>query len=313
MKTLIIDGHNLCWRIAKRLPVLTANGKAVQVVYGALNAIHGMLAQFQPDVCTVCWDTGHSAYRKKVFPDYKANRHKQHTKEEEKQFQSTITQIQECQRVLRMLNLSQLYYPETEADDLIAMVCQEKSLNGQRIVVSSDGDMFQLVQENTSVWSPIKTELYTHGNFRQKVGLTPRQFLQLRAATGDGSDNIPGIAKGLGEITIRELLASYKDMEELFTPEVEKKVYKRGNRYRLLYGEGVRQAYYRNLMLMDLSVSSYNHPEEKKVRRAVFDAVRQRGKIDKAELKEYFISKSFQSLLKDFAKWVTPFEELETK
>jgi DNA polymerase-1 len=313
MKTIIIDGHNLCWRIAKRLPILTANGKPVQVVYGALNAIHGMLAQFQPDVGIVCWDTGHSAYRKQKFPEYKAHRHQHFTKEEEKQFQSTITQIEECQRVLRQLNLSQLYFPQTEADDLIAMICQEKALNGQRIVVSSDMDMFQLVQENTSVWSPIKTQLYTHGNFRQKVGLTPHQFLQLRAAIGDGSDNIPGIAKGLGETTIRELLASYKDMEELFTPEVEKKVYKRGNRYRLLYGKGVRERYYLNLMLMDLSVSSYNHPEEKKVRRVVFEAVRQRGKIDKAEITRYFISKSFQSLLKNFAQWITPFEELDTK
>jgi DNA polymerase-1 len=313
MKTLVIDGHNAAWRLAKRLPILTNDGKPIQVVFGMMTMMHGLLKQFQPDAAILCWDTDHSEYRKKIFPAYKANRRKWVNQQEEHAYKSANRQIEECKRIFRKLNMAQLYFPKTEGDDLIAMVCQEKKLNGRRLVISSDMDMLQLVNDDTDVWSPIKTELFTRGNFRQKIGLSSRQFLQLRAVTGDVSDNIPGIARGLGEMTVRELLASYKDMETLFTPEVEKKLYNRGNRYRLLYNEGAKQAYFRNLMLMDLSVSSYNHPEEKKVRAVVAEAVKARTKIDKTELKNYFISMRFHSLLKDFSKWITPFEELDTQ
>lgn len=313
MKTLIIDGHNSAWRLANRLPILTANGKPIQVVYGLLTMVHGLIERFTPDVAIICWDMGHSAYRKSKYPPYKANRHQFKSKHEEREHHSTERQIEEGKRILRKLNISQLYYPQTEADDLMAMVCQERHLNGRRILVSSDMDMLQLINEDTDVWSPIKLELYTHGNFRQRTGLTPQQFLQMRAVIGDKSDNIPGIAKGLGETTIRELLASYRDMDTLLSPKTEKKIYNKGNRYRLLYGEGVRQAYYRNLMLIDLSVCSFNHPEEKKVRKTVLEAVQRREKINKAELKEYFIEHSFASLLRDFGKWVQPFENLDIK
>lgn len=309
MKTLIIDGHNAGWRLAKRMPMLTANNKPVQVVYGLLTLVHGLLQQFSPDVAIMCWDTEHSAYRKKIFPEYKANRHQFENKREERAYHNVIAQMKQAEAILAQMNIAQLFFPQTEGDDLMAMVCQNTS--GWRTIASSDTDMFQLVAPGVDVWSPYKTMIFTHTNFRQREGLSPQQFLQMRAVVGDKSDNIPGIAKGLGETTIRQLLAKYETMDKLFEPGIEKKVVKMGNRYSLLYADGSREAYYRNLLLMDLSISSENHPEKAAVMQEVKRAIERRIKIDQKALKQLFIEQSFQSLLKDFSKWLLPFLNLD--
>jgi DNA polymerase I len=310
-KTLIIDGHNAGWRLAKRMPMLTTNGRPVQVVYGLLTMMHGLLEQFTPDVAIMCWDTGHSAYRKRIFPSYKANRHQFEDKKAEQAYSSTIAQMKEAEAILAQMNVAQLIFPKTEGDDLMAMVCQQTT--GWRTVVSSDMDMFQLIGDGIDVWSPVKTTLYNRSNFRQKEGLSAQQFLQLRAAVGDVSDNIPGIARGMGDVTIRQLLAKYESIDRLFEPKIEKKVVKMGTRYASLYTEGARQAYFRNLLLMDLSISSENHPEKEAVTKAVQEAVSKRMKIDIKALKQLFIENSFQSLLRDFAKWTIPFQNLDSE
>jgi 5'-3' exonuclease len=309
MRTLIIDGHNAGWRLAKKMPMLTTNGRPVQVVYGLLTMVHGLLAQFTPDVAIMCWDTDHSAYRKKIFPDYKANRHHFKSEKDQRAYNSTIAQMKEAEAILSQMNVAQLIFPKTEGDDLMAMVCQQTG--GWRTIVSSDMDMFQLVGDGIDVWSPIKTLLYNRSNFRQREGLSPQQFLQLRAACGDVSDNIPGIARGVGEVTIRQLLAKYESVDRLFDPKIEKKVVQMGTRYASLYTDGSKQAYFRNLLLMDLSISSENHPEKEAVTKTVQEAIRRRVKIDLKAVKQMFIENSFQSLLRDFAKWVLPFENLD--
>jgi len=309
MRTLIIDGHNAGWRLAKKMPMLTTNGRPVQVVYGLLTMVHGLLAQFTPDVAIMCWDTDHSAYRKKIFPDYKANRHHFKSEKDQRAYNSTIAQMKEAEAILSQMNVAQLIFPKTEGDDLMAMVCQQTG--GWRTIVSSDMDMFQLVGDGIDVWSPIKTLLYNRSNFRQREGLSPQQFLQLRAACGDVSDNIPGMARGVGEVTIRQLLAKYESVDRLFDPKIEKKVVQMGTRYASLYTDGSKQAYFRNLLLMDLSISSENHPEKEAVTKTVQEAIRRRVKIDLKAVKQMFIENSFQSLLRDFAKWVLPFENLD--
>lgn len=307
-KILLIDANNACWRVLKVVPTLTANGKPVQMVYGFLRLLRSCIEQFEPDVALVCWDSGRSAYRKKIYPAYKGNRDHELDLEHAKEFRSFLIQAESIKNTLKWLNVSQADFPETEADDLISVACQK--LQGRKIVVSSDMDMFQLVSEDVQVWSPIKSALYRIETFKKVVGMSPDQYLQLRALIGDKGDNIPGVASGFGEVTATELLKKYGSIDKLFTSSVEKKVYKMGNRYALLYSEGAKEIAFRNLCLIDLSVASIHC---KGAVECVQEAVKGRHKVDRAKVKQYFQEQKFVSLLADFGGWITAFEGLDYK
>lgn len=311
-RILIVDGNNACWRLMKRLPELSVGEKPVQVVYGFVRLLRGVLSQFEPNAALVCWDSGRSRFRQKTYSDYKTNR--QHNDEAE--YASCLAQMGCLQDdILPLLNIAQSLHPGTEADDLIGLACTV--LGGVKIVVSSDQDMLQLVNKDVQVWSPIKSVLYTHSNFVKGdnfvdgIGLTPRQYLQLRALTGDGADNISGVAKGFGEHTAKELLLKYGSIENLYTASVEKTVMKKGNRYALLYSDGARETAYRNLLMMDLLICAQHIENRDEVIYSMKRAVNNGKKIDRAKVKNLFIEKRFKSLLDDFGSWITPFECLD--
>ena len=317
MKTLVFDGHNALWRLQMRLPELTANGKPVQVVYGFLRLLRSALSQFEPNVALVCWDSGRSKYRKKLFPEYKANRDEHH--KDDRTFAQANMQLETIKGLLKYLNVAQLTYPDTEADDLIGIACYD--LEGEKTIISSDKDMLHLVSEEVSVWSPIKTQLYTHKNFKDltKVmegpnkifsGLSPKQWLEFRALTGDPSDNIPGVAPGLGEQTARELIDRFGSIDNLYSSSVEKKVHKMGNRYALLYSEGAKERVYRNLLLMDLSLPLHRE-DYLQIAKVLQSNFQKRKKVDRRFLRDYFNEQKFESLLKDLATWILPFEDLD--
>jgi DNA polymerase-1 len=308
-KILILDANNACWRIIKVVPVLTANGKPIQVVYAFLRLLRSCIEQFEPDVALVCWDSGRSAYRKKIYPNYKSNRTHDKDKEHEEEYKSFLMQANTLKTVLSHLNVKQAEYPDSEADDLIGVACS--TLEGKKIIVSSDMDMLQLVNQDTQVWSPIKGELYRIETFKKKMGLSPEAYLEMRALIGDTTDNIPGVAKGFGEATARELLDKYGGLDKLFSPIVEKRVSNKGNRYALLYSEGAKETAFRNLILMDLKVAAVHCGSE--VVKMVLQHVKARSKVDRAKVKLYFQEQKFVSLLSDFGRWITAFESLDSE
>lgn len=309
-RILIHDANNACWRLMKIMPVLTANGKAIQMVYGFLRLLRSSIEEFNPNVVLVCWDSGRSAFRQELFKEYKGNRNHNSDKAHEKEYSSFMKQAETIKQTLQFLNICQLDYPGSEADDLIAIACDE--LKGKKIVVSSDLDMLQLVDSETDVWSPIKKELFNLVTMRKNIGLTPSQFLQMRAMTGDGSDNIPGAAKGFGETTARELIKQYGGVEILFTPAVEKRVMKKGNRYSLLYSEGAKGRVFRNLMLMDLRVVAAHNPHHKEICEMLQKNVKSRNAVSHGKCHKYFSDQKFESLMREgLGVWLSPFETLD--
>lgn len=308
MKILLIDGENTCWRLMKVLPGLTANGQPVQVLYGVLRLIRSLLIQFEPNAVLVCWDYGRSKFRQKLYPEYKATRDHESTPELKQEFKSLTKQKVLIQAVLRMLNIPSAGYPHTEADDLLGLAAN--TLPGEKIIVTSDQDVLQLVGPEVSVWSPIKSQLYTNENFRSLTNLSPQQWLEYRALVGDKSDNIDGAAKGFGETTAKELLLRYQNIKTLFSPSVEKSVSRKGNRYALLYEEGARERVYRNLTLMDLGIVA-EQPEGKELTTLLRHRLSSRTAIDISEVREFFRKNEFTSLRTQFATWILPFQNLD--
>ena len=202
-----------------------------------------------------------------------------------------------------------MQFEETEADDLIGIASQQ--LDEEKVIVSSDKDMLHLVGKGVSVWSPYRNFLYTVDNFKSVVGLTPNQYLEMSALTGDSGDNITGVAKGFGETTAKELLLKYGSMEKLLQDSIAKKVKQMGNRHALLYSDGAKERFYRNLLLMDLKIC--RHHERTEIRECIEAKVQSRNEINKLLLRKYFYDNKFNSLLADFPRWLLPFQSLRTQ
>ena len=307
--TLIFDGNNALWRLAKKMPQLTGpDGKPIQVVYGFLRLIRAGIEDFEPNAALVVWDSGKPRLRIEMDPQYKAQRRKERDPEKEREFQMVMSQFRIVQKTLSHLGVRQISIPDIEADDLISVSC--KTLQGKKIIVSSDQDMLQLVSESVSVFSPVKKVLYSVENFQKEIGLSPRQFLEMRALAGDRSDEIPGVAKGFGEVTAKELISKYGSIETLYLPSVEKEVSSKGKRYALLYSKGAKERAELNLRLMDLSRIE-SGTAAALIRGAAAGV--QDGKLDKLAVLKYFREQQFNSLLSGFITWLKPFEMLSTE
>jgi 5'-3' exonuclease len=306
MKTLILDGNNCAHRLGAILPRLTASGKPVQVIYGMLKILRSAISQFEPDAVLVCWDLGRSSFRKTLYPNYKANRKHDKTEEEKKKYQETLAQIQILNEILSLVNVISIQFPETEADDLLAISSQ--CLEGRKILLTSDRDAYHLISDSVSVWSPAKGKLYTKDNFQKLVGLTPQLWLELRALTGDKGDNISGVARGFGEKTAKELLLKHGSLDAILT-EAKKGNFKSG-REALLCDKKVPERAYRNLLLMDLRICM-SRPDGPDKAKQIQKQLRERHKIDKLAVRKYFQTQKFASLLEGFSIWLKPFEDLE--
>lgn len=321
MKTLVFDGNNAAWRLMKKLPQLTSRGEQVQVVYGFLRLVRSMLEQFQPDAALVCWDSGRSKERMQLYPEYKANRDHDSSADLRREMGSVNKQIHRLKEILPKLNVMQSFYPDTEADDLMGI--STEALPGEKVIVSSDRDAYHLIDEQVSVWSPIKLEHYTHKNFAKKVivkesgqdvpaNITPQQWLEMRALTGDSGDNISGVARGFGEGSALELIRKFDSIEKLFTAPIEEKIHDTmASRYALIYSAGARERVYRNLLLMDLRLP-IRRPRGPKIAELMKKGLGKRQRVDKLAVRAYFREHDFDSLTKDFVVWISPFTDLDS-
>ena len=96
----------------------------------------------------------------------------------------------------------QLLYPNIEADDLISYVVSHQHYKRwQKVIVSSDKDFIQLINDKTILYRPIQEELLNVAKIVEKYGIHPNNFALARAITGDDSDNLKGV-RGVGMATV---------------------------------------------------------------------------------------------------------------
>ena len=100
---------------------------------------------------------------------------------------------------------------KVEADDVIAHLAQviDKEYNGRSIIVSSDKDFLQLVNDNIIVYRPIEKSFYTDAMIVEKIGLKAENFILYKVLMGDASDKVAGV-KGLGPKKLFKLFPELK-------------------------------------------------------------------------------------------------------
>lgn len=220
-RVLIIDGLNTFIRCWSSIPTMNDDGDHVGGVSGVLKSIGYAIRQVQPTRVVVVFDgKGGSQRRKKAFGDYKSqrdsnklrvNRQYADLMNDEDERESMKRQFVWLNEILNYLPVTTMIYDGVEADDVMAYIAtQLLKEDEQAVVMSTDKDFLQLVNDKTIVWSPTKKKIYNKKSVKEEYGIESKNLLLYRVLDGDKSDNIPGVY-GCG---IKTLIKRFPEITE---------------------------------------------------------------------------------------------------
>jgi DNA polymerase-1 len=221
-RMLIIDQLNLFFRNYIVNPSLSLQGQPIGGLRGCIQSLQKLVRETSPDVIIICWDgAGGSKKRKLLQKDYKAGRKPIRLNRavknlsEQQEVENKVWQQMRLVDYYNQLPVLQFMFDSTEADDIIAYVSQTPRFkNWQKIIVSSDKDFFQLLNENTVLLRPIQKEVLNKNSILEKFNIHPTNFAMARALVGDKSDNIQGIP-GLGLKTVAKRFPIFQNQESV--------------------------------------------------------------------------------------------------
>lgn len=213
---ITIDGNNLARR-NHNTTVLSVGDFQVQAIFGFLRSLRQMMAKQRGDTqLLVLWD-GKAAWRKAIYPEYKANR-EQRNAEQQASDDRFHAQVPFIKKLLESMGITQMHNPNLEADDLAGhLIPGVASIQNRPVLlVTGDEDWLQLVHRNVKWYSPIIDRLVTADNFFEQTGYyDQRAFVQGKALIGDTSDNITGVDK-FGDKSAQVFLAKWKTVEAFY-------------------------------------------------------------------------------------------------
>ncbi|HHU32095.1 MAG TPA: DNA polymerase I [Clostridia bacterium] len=223
---MILDGNSLIHRAFYALPILTnSKGTFTNAAYGFTNMLLKIIKEHAPDHIVVAFDSG-KTFRHEKYEEYKGTR--KATPPELK------SQFPLVHKILKALNIATIQLEGYEADDLIGTIAkQAEKENYQTFIVTGDRDAFQLVSSAITTVITRKgisqLEIYSPEVIKEKFGIEPAQFQDVKGLMGDVSDNIPGVP-GIGEKTALKLIKEYGNIDNLFsnledlTPKLKEKL-----------------------------------------------------------------------------------------
>jgi DNA polymerase-1 len=212
---LILDVSSLAHRAS-----FAPKGKPVDfttaVLYGVLRDIGGLQDRFRTPRIAFCFDGGHDC-RLGVFPRYKiARRQVVVNAEEDRRRREVKRQLAVLRdEILPALGFTNIFMTYGyEADDLVgSLVLDRDRAQEENVIVSSDRDLWQLIDGRTKVYNPRGAVLHTLQTFYKEWGIIPSRWVDVKALAGDGKgmvgDCIPG-ADRIGEITAAKYLRGEK-------------------------------------------------------------------------------------------------------
>lgn len=209
-KLLLIDGNSIANRAFYALPFLSNHeGKPSGAVFGFANIILKLLQEEKPSHVAVAFDYSRKTFRNSLYSEYKMQR--KPTPEELK------SQFPIIKEMLDKMGITCFEEEGIEADDIIGTI--SKKFDGEKYILSGDRDLFQLIDDKTTIWFTKKgvseIDRVNEARLNEIFGLKPSQIADLKGLMGDASDNIPGV-KGVGEKTAIGLLEKHENIENIY-------------------------------------------------------------------------------------------------
>jgi DNA polymerase-1 len=209
----LVDGSGYIFRAYHALPPLTRKSDGLPV--GAVSGFCNMLLKLMQKVfeegsithLAVIFDSSSKTFRNDIFPQYKAHRPEPP--------EDLIPQFSLIRKAVEAFSVPSVEMIGFEADDIIATYARQAVEQGMDVqVISSDKDLMQLVNDNVTLYDPMKDKILGHDAVIEKFGVPPLQVIDVQALAGDSTDNIPGIA-GIGVKTAAQLIQEFGNLENL--------------------------------------------------------------------------------------------------
>ncbi|MBW0168341.1 MAG: DNA polymerase I [Vulcanococcus sp.] len=222
---LLVDGHSLAFRSFYAFSkggeggLSTKEGVPTSVTYGFLKALLDNCKGLVPQGVVIAFDTAEPTFRHEADEAYKA-----HRDEAPEHFFQDLGNLQQI--LQQALDIPLCMAPGYEADDVLGTLANRAANAGWRVrILSGDRDLFQLVDDQRDIAvlymgggpyskSSGPVEIRREGVVT-KLGVTPEEVVDLKALTGDSSDNIPGV-KGVGPKTAINLLQAYTNLDGIY-------------------------------------------------------------------------------------------------
>jgi DNA polymerase-1 len=205
---VLVDGSSYLFRAFHAMPNLTnSRGEPTGAIYGVVNMIRRLLADYEPEHIAVVFDAKGKTFRNDLYAEYKA--HRPPMPEELKQ------QIEAVHEIIKAMGLPLLCVPDVEADDVIGTLAQQATEQGIDTVISTgDKDMAQLVNQHVTLIDTMKDAVSDEQGVLDRFEVTPAQIIDYLALIGDKVDNVPGVPK-VGPKTAVKWLKEYGSLEEI--------------------------------------------------------------------------------------------------
>jgi len=202
---IIIDGNNLAYRWIQR-----KNYSHFEEDY--IRTIESLGNSYKANKIIVCFDFGKSYYRINLSDSYKGTRKKPTDEEEIKKYQEFF----DCLNIIYdELIYDKHKYRGIEADDLMAFLVLKLSSSYEHTwIISSDRDLYQLVNDNVSIFNIFSRREINLEYLQDNFEITPTEYLLSRYIEGDKSDAIIGV-EGIGPKRAQGLAKKYKNLPEL--------------------------------------------------------------------------------------------------
>ena len=214
-KLLVLDSNSIINRAFYGIRTLNApDGTPTNAIYGFINILMKLISDHEPDYILAAFDLKAPTFRHKMYDQYKANRTGMPDE--------LAAQMPIMKDILSQMNIPLLQLEGYEADDIIGTVsriCDENNI--ECYIATGDRDDLQLAGNGTTVvlastkMGRSVTELFDEAAVKEKYGVTPAEFIDLKALMGDKSDNIPGVS-GIGEKTAAKLIGRFSTIEKLY-------------------------------------------------------------------------------------------------
>ena len=220
-RVVVVDALNMFIRAYIVNPSMSTNGNPVGGILGFMGILRKLIRETKADQVVICWDgPGGSLKRREVVKEYKLGRkpirknYEVDGMDEQSERENKIWQQQLLLEIINEMPMVQLMLSNVEADDIISYITRHPAYDGwQKVVVSSDKDFIQLLDDDTVLLRPIQKKVYTRKTVIDDYGISPQNFVAARAIAGDPSDNLAGVPRaGLTTIAKRmPFLAEQKD------------------------------------------------------------------------------------------------------
>ena len=212
---LLVDANSMVFRAyyatAYGRMMSTSNGQPTNALFGFASMVFKALAMIKPEAVLFAFDAKAKTFRHKQYEAYKGTRVELP--------QELIDQFLIIRDYLDEFDVKRIEVEGYEADDIIGTMVKNYP-DAKKIILTSDRDLLQLIDENTSVLLMKKgiteTQLVDLKTLQQEQGLKPYQIIELKSLMGDSSDNIPGVT-GIGEKTAKKLLDQYETLDGVYS------------------------------------------------------------------------------------------------